>query len=119
MEKLKFINNRHETEWGYQLPDGRIIDLVDEDGKLALRYDRAFNLGTGEICPCDTHPEESTTLNDPTKQGGRTVHCYDEVYMNFSTRFRIDGRKLKHIKRFFLKKGFNVTTEAILHQYCA
>ncbi len=119
MERLKFINDRHETEWGYQFPDGRIIDLIDENGKFALKYDRAFNLRTGEIYPCNTHPEESTTLNELTKQGGRTVHCYDEVDMNFSTRFRIDEKKLKRIKRFFLQKGFNVTTEAILHQYCA
>ena len=117
MDTLKFIKDRHETEWGYQLPDGRIIDMMNENGHFALKYDRPFNLQTGEVFPYDTQPDGCVTLNDLTAQGGRTVHCYDEVDMNFSTRFKLDDKKLRRIKKFFAKRGFNVTTEAVKHQF--
>ena len=117
MNTLKIIKTRHDTAWGYQLPDGRIIDLLNAKGKFALTYNRAFDLKTGEIYPVGEHPEGSVTLNDLDKQGGKTVHCYDEHDMNFGIRFKLDEKKLLRIKRHFAKRGFQVTTEAIRHQY--
>ena len=117
MDKLKFVNSRLETAWGFQLPDGRIIDLLNPNGSFALRYNRAFNLKTGEVFPEDEHPDGSVTLNDLTKEGGTTVHCYDEVELNYGVRFKLTQDKLEKIKKFFAKKGFDVTNEAIIHQY--
>ena len=117
MDKLKFVNSRLETAWGFQLPDGRIIDLMNEKGVFSLHYNRAFDLKTGEVFPEGEHPEGSVTLNDLTKEGGKTVHCYDEVDLNYGVRFRLTQDKLEKIKKFFAKKGFNVTKEAIIHQY--
>ena len=116
-ETLHFINSRHETEWGYQLPDGRIIDLLDAEGFFALKYDRAFNLQTGEVFPEGKHPDGSVTLNDLNHQGGKTVHCYDEVVLNYSHRYVLSPGGLKIIQKRFAKKGYNVTKEAIQHQY--
>ena len=116
-QTLHFINSRHETEWGYQLPDGRIIDLLDAKGYFALKYDRAFNLQTGEVFPEGKHPDGSVTLNDLNYQGGKTVHCYDEVILNYSHRYVLSPGGLKMIQRRFAKKGYNVTKEAIQHQY--
>jgi len=119
MNTLNFIKDRHETAWGYQLPDGRIIDLLNENGKFYLSYDRSFSLQTGEVFPYGVHPKGSVTLNDLNKQGGQTVHCYDEVDLNFGTRFRIDEKKLNNIIERFAKKGFQVSKDAVLHQYNA
>lgn len=117
METLRFIKDRSETEWGYQLPDGRIIDLLDEEGHFFVKYDRPFNLQTGEVFPYNTHPEGSVTLNDLNKQGGKTVHCYNEVDLNYSAKFKLNEKILQRIREFFAKHGYNVTTEAISHQY--
>lgn len=117
METLRFIKDRSETEWGYQLPDGRIIDLLDEEGHIFVKYDRPFNLKTGEVFPYNTHPDGSVTLNELNTQGGKTVHCYDEVDLNYGVRFKLTTKKLEEIKKFFSKKGFEVTNEAIIHQY--
>lgn len=92
MEILRFIKDRSETEWGYQLPDGRIIDLLDEEGHFFVKYDRPFNLQTGEVFPYNTHPEGSVTLNDLNKQGGKTVHCYNEVDLNYSAKFKLNEK---------------------------
>lgn len=117
METLKFVNSRYDTAWGYQLPDGRIIDQTKPDGTFALRYDRAFNLQTGEVFPEGVHPEGSVTLNALRGQGGKTVHCYDEVDLNYSNKYVLTAQGLKNIQKRFAKKGYNVTREAILHQY--
>ena len=117
MDKLKFVNSRLETAWGFQLPDGRIIDLLNTNGSFALSYDRAFNLQTEEVFPVGEHPKDSVTLNDLTKQGGKTVHCYNEVDLNYGVRFKLNKTKLERIKKYFAKKGFHVTEEAVIHQY--
>lgn len=117
METLHFINSRYETSWGYQLPDGRIIDLCNDENVFVLQYDRAFNLQTGEVFPEGEHPEGSVTLNSLRGKGGKTVHCYDEVNLNYSQRYVLTQQGLKNIQRRFAKKGYNVTKEAILHQY--
>ena len=47
MDKFLYIKDRSEAQWGFQLNDGRIISLFDENNQFHLRFDDVIDLETG------------------------------------------------------------------------
>lgn len=128
MDKIKFVKTRFETRMGWQLNDGRIIDIHS----LNWNYGKPFNIETGEIDNTyyppkvykgkdglpDYAPDGFTTLNNLRVQGnGEEVCCYDEFGMNLGE--RPDIGRMDEIIAIFKEHGFNVTKEAILHNFYA
>lgn len=126
MEKIKFVKARNQAMWGYQLNDGRIIDRTN------LRYDKPFNLETGEIYEGDDMqltgknglpddaPEGFTTLNNLNAQKlGHEVYCYDEYNINLGNNPSMGDKDIDAIIAEFEEAGFKVTKAAILHNYYA
>ena len=117
MSKVNFVNDRQDCQRGYELPDGRIVVIVNTDSKFEMRYDTPFNLETGEI----GEGEDSTTLNDLSEQGiGKTVTCFDEYSIVFPDNHPMLSLKdIQSIIDEFKEHGFNVTAKAINHNYGA
>lgn len=135
MDKIKFVKSRFETSRGFQLNDGRIIAINKvETGNttIALRFDTPFNLETGEIYTGnnlqrsgknglpDDAPDGFTTLNNLKAQKlGHEVLCYDECYINLGENPNFGENVAKSVANRFKKQGFNVTVEALMHNYHA
>jgi len=118
MEKINFVKTRKDAQWGVQLSDGRIIEVLNKEGVFVLRFDTPFNLETGEIYKKEN--EHSVTLNSLLydKQGKR-IFCYDQADVDFGFIRTMSDARLNGIIRKFKKQGFNVTKEAILHNWNA
>ena len=128
MAKIQFVASRFEAQWGVQLNDGRIISVVDKDGKFLIRFDTPFNLETGEIGeeppyePFGSNilPEGFTDLNTLIREGkGKEVFCYDQFDVDLGWIRKMSDRRVKSIRETFRKNGFNVSEEAILHNFDA
>ena len=130
MDKIKFVKSRFETDNGYQLNDGRIIDIYS----LNWSYDKPFNLETGEIDNTfyprkkykgkdglpDYAPDGFTTLNNLKAQGnGHEVHCYDEYNINLGEHPNMGDKDIDDIIAEFEDAGYKVSKAAILHNYYA
>lgn len=134
MDKIKFVQSRFETSWGWQLNDGRIIEVMSEDKEHFINYATPFNIETGEIDRTayprkmykgkdglpDYAPEGFTTLNNLKAQGnGNEVHCYDEYNINLGVKPKMTERLIKTIIEEFEDAGFKITEDAILHNFYA
>ena len=137
MDKIKFVKSRFETSRGYQLDDGRIIaieEVVNGNTVMAIRFDTCFNLETGEIDHTfyphkkyngkdglpDYAPEGFTTLNNlKAQKNGHEVHCYDEYNIDCGYKPNFGEIVAKYVAYHFKKQGFNVTVEALMHNYHA
>lgn len=128
MKQFNFIQSRKDAQWGFQLTDGRIIELMNKEGKLLFQYDTPINLTTGEIgakpkfAPFkdgrDECPEGFTTLNNLHREGkGDTVYCYDFYDMELGYPKTMTIRRAIKLAKEFKKHGFNVTPQAIMHNY--
>lgn len=128
MERLNFIKTRKDAQWGFQLNDGRIIEVMTKEGKLLFRYDTPINLNTGEIGEEPEYrpavkdrkrcPEGFTTLNDLKKEGkGDTVYCYDCLRVDLGYPKTMTIRKSLRLARELRQKGFNVSSVAIMHNF--
>lgn len=128
MRQFNFIQSRRDAQWGFQLNDGRIIEVINKAGKFLLSYDTPINLTTGEIgekseyTPTPKKTEEIpagfTTLNIlmQTKQG-KTVYCYDEYDIDLGHPKIMTIRKAVKLAKEFMKHGFNVSSTAIMHNF--
>lgn len=116
MKKIKFATDRSQVQRGVQLTDGRIVPVVNLDGKFVVTYEVPFNLETGEIY--DEPNKLSTTLNEQCKNGAKNVFCYDSYDINLGNRFDLD-EKIEDVMREFSEHRFNVTKAAIMHNYVA
>lgn len=132
MRKIKFVASRFDACWSYKLSDGRLIEIMSLDGKFSINYNTPFNLETGEIAELpkdapimgrdlpDYAPEGFTTLNNLKAQGnGETVYCYDEHDVYVGCRPVMTATKVEKILKNFKKHGFNVTADALHHNYSA
>lgn len=130
MRKIKFISSRYDAEWSFQLNDGRIIEVLRFDlsepnnpifnpsPRFAILYDTPFCLETGEIYDRQNAPKDATSLNDLVRLGlGKTVYCYDSFDVDLGWVRSMTQNRVDKICRAFKKKGFNVTPEAVWHQY--
>ena len=119
MNKVTFVNDRQECQRGYQLPDGRIVVVVNTKGEFEIRYDTPFNVESGEI----GESENATTLNDLYASGiGKDVYCYDEYYIEIEGdcgTVELTEDDVESICAEFEQSGFNVTPEAVWHNYDA
>lgn len=116
MDKIRFVKSRFETSNGYQLNDGRIIDV----NSLNWSSDKPFNLETREIHDGLDIPDGFTTINELRKQGnGHEVHCYDEYNINLGEHPQLNDKRIKEIIAEFEEAGHKVTKKAIMHNYCA
>lgn len=116
MKKIKFATDRSQVQRGVQLTDGRIVPVVNLDGEFVVTYEVPFNLETGEIY--DEPNKLSTTLNEQCKNGAKDVFCYDQYDIYLGYDFYIEDI-IDDVINEFKQHGFNVTKEAILHNYSA
>lgn len=134
MKKIKFVKTRFETDWGYQLNDGRIIEVMSDDKECFINFATPFNLDTGEIDNTfyppkkykgknglpDYAPDGFTTLNNLKAQGnGHEVHCYDEYDIDLGNHPAMGDKDIDDIIAEFEDAGYKVTKAAILHNYYA
>lgn len=121
MEKINFVKTRKEAQWGVQLSDGRIIEVLNKGGELVLRFDTPFNLETGEILKSAKEcPEGFITLNAIlSEKRGKRVFCYDEFDVDLGFIRTMSDSRINGIIRKFKKNGFNVTKEAIMYNWNA
>ena len=128
MKTLQFTNNRANVSRGYQLPDGRII-VIDNGGKMMMNFATPFNLETGEVGETPAYtpsvkdlpaiPQGFTTLNNLIKNGiGKEVFPYNEYDIDLG-RVHLEKHQIEKICKEFRENGFEVTEEAILHNYAA
>ncbi len=121
MKQLRFIKNRKDAQWAFQLTDGRMFEVLNKEGKLLLRYDTPINLATGEIGekqPSMNIPEGFTTLNKLKEEGkGETVYCYDEYDIDLGMPKTMTIRRAVRLAGEFKKHGFNVSSAAIMHNF--
>ena len=103
----KIVRSRKDCSWGFQLNDGRIILVADE--KFRLRFDEPIMVD-GQI----------TTLNDLLREGkGKEVFPYEEYDINVKGARNLTDKDLIRIQKRFKKNGFNVSFEALFHNYHA
>ena len=119
MAHLNFIQSRKDAQWGFQLNDGRIIELMNKDGKLLFKYDTPINLITGEIGKQNTKLQEGfTTLNMLIKEKkGITVFCYDYYNIELGYPKTMTIRRALKLANEFRHHGFNVSSVAIMHNF--
>lgn len=130
MKQFRFIENRKDAQWSFQLSDGRLIEVMTLEGKFVFKYDTPINLETREIGEQPTYspvasddkhlPDGFTTLNQLTKKKlGKTVYCYDEHDICLGYKPNMTIKKSIRIAKQFQKNGFMVTPQAIMHNYDA
>lgn len=134
MDKIKFVKSRFETSRGFQLNDGRIIEVMGKDERSFIDFATPFNLETGEIDRTfyppkkykgknglpDYAPEGFTTLNNLNAQKlGHDVYCYDEYDIDLGEHPQLNDKEVKAIIAEFEEAGYKVTKKAIMHNYCA
>lgn len=107
-KNYKVVESKKDYTRGFQLNDGRIILVADE--KYRLRFDEPIMVD-GEV----------TTLNDLKANGkGKEVFPYEEYAINnIKGENNLSDKDLLRIQRKFKKNGFNVTFEALFHNYQA
>lgn len=113
-EYVEFVSSAAETTRGEQLPDGRIVNIYRKDGTIH-KYDRAFDLKTGELYPEGEFPLGSVRLNDLHTT---EVHCYKEARYyeeKYVDEVTVGPRLVKKIQKFFEQEGYKVKKEAIEH----
>lgn len=129
MKKIKFIKSRKDAQWSFLLNDGRLIEILGFEG-FSIKYDTPFSLETDEIIGRspewprfgaslpDYVPDGYTTLNNLTAQGlGDTVYCYEQYDINMGRPDSLSKKQVKVICDEFNANGFNVTPEAVLHNF--
>ena len=107
-KNFKYVESKKDYTRGFQLNDGRIILIADE--KYRLRFDEPIEVD-GQI----------TTLNDLLREGkGKEVFPYEEYDINNVRGAKnLTDKDLLRIQKKFKKNGFNVTFEALFHNYHA
>lgn len=131
MEKINFIASRKDAQWSFRLIDGRLIEVLPFSGG-GLMYDVPFSLETGEIIKRspewprfgdglpDYVPDGYTTLNNLKAQGmGDTVHCYDEYEIMLGRPMWLSDSRVAELCKEFKEHGFDVTPQAIMHNFMA
>lgn len=125
MEKtkyVKFAEDRSEVVRGVMIPDGRIVVLID-DNKYIMRYDAVFNLKTGRIVKtkkADGKKYVSLNWYIQNRINLDDVQCFDEYNIaDLGYPTSLSDAKVNKIVRKFRAHGFNVTKEAVMHQYGA
>ena len=120
MKKIQFSDSRFLIQRGVQLEDGRIIVVVDSNGKFLLRYEDPFDLSTGVVYEPSDAPKNAMTLNKIIGANlGHDVFCYDEVSLKLGWIRTMNEKRIKKIQRYFANNGISITKEAILHNYNA
>ena len=126
-KKLRTVADRSETQSGVLLTDGRIISLFNEDNEFYLRWDFPIDLETMTYEPRladENNGEISLNSLDRTVIAGE-VKCYDECHYNrdiYPEAFTCPEQErleIDRIESFFKKNGYNVSREAIEHNFNA
>lgn len=120
MKHLNFIESRKDAQWSFQMNDGKLIEILNKEGKMVIDFATPFNMETGEIYDRKSAPAGAVTLNDLVREGkGKRVYCYDEADVDFGFIRTMSARRVASIVNKFKKMGFNVTPQAILHNWDA
>ena len=116
--KIQFKSDKSEVQWGVKLIDGRIVPIVNIDDEYVFRFDTPFNYETGEIYR--EKKDNSTDLNEQIRENGAyEVFCYDEYSIDLGLYPKITGKLIDEVISDFKKHGFNVSADALHHNYNA
>jgi hypothetical protein len=120
MKKLEFIEEKEYQT--LQLPNGKLVDVryfrynckVDLENETCISFDEVEEYNTSNL----------PTFNELVKQGiVNEVSCVEnfainQVYKN-RPKVGLTDKKITSLINKFKKNGFNVTKDAILHNYNA
>ena len=124
-KRIIFVNDRHDTQRGIQLSDGRIISMFNKNNEFYIRFDDVIDLTNGVII---RHDGKDLTEDDIAKgyttfnrliadKKAKEVYCYDELDFNmpiYSNDPNIDKiANADEICEYFHNNGYNVTAEAV------
>jgi len=124
---LRTVADRLDTQYGVLLTDGRIISLYNEDNQFYLRWDFPIDLETMTYEPRladENNGEISLNSLDRIVIAG-VVKCYDEcnyyhgTYPEDFTCPEQERLEINRIEAFFKDNGYNVSREAIEHNFNA
>lgn len=120
MAKINYINSRKDAQWAFKLNSGKLIEVLNKEGHFVIRYDTPFNLKNGHIYEGKRVPKTAVTLNSLRRdKQGDTVFCYDKHEISLGFIKGLTEKRIGEVMRKFKRAGFNVTKEAILHNYDA
>lgn len=122
MKPIKFVESRKDAKWSFHLKDGRNIEVISLDNpcNLQISYDTEIDLDNGiayeryEIIPSNA---KVTTFNELMKKGLGHMQYITDEYQVFVGHRKLSPRKIKAIIKEFKDNGFNVTEDAIMHNY--
>ena len=100
------------------LPDGSMVDVYD------VRYDSKVDIENHKyLLPCDEGYNESElpTFNDLYANGTMKKEgtCIENEYDYTTKKWSLSKSDIESIMQEFKENGFNITKEAILHNYTA
>ncbi len=123
MKKIRFVKERSDAQWIFKMNDGRMIEIMNLKGEMVIRYDTPFELNTGIIYPKGSKVPKGVkliTLNDLAEaKMGDTIYIYDEYEVMVGYPRTMSEKRIERICNKFRKNGFNVTPDAIKHNYHA
>ena len=115
MEKLKFIQEKSYR--CFQLPNGKLVDVY------SCNYDAKVDLEEETFCSCcekEYSNIELPTFNELVDKGiVKEVSCIERSYDVYPEDFDLSEQDYLDIIKEFEKNGFNVTLEALKHNYRA
>jgi hypothetical protein len=124
--KLRMVGDRADTQRGVLLTDGRIISLFNENNQFYLRWDFPIDLETMTYEPrLADESKGEVSLNTLTERKivAGEVYCYDEciyyrhIYPEAFTCPEQERLEIDRIESFFRDNGYNVSREAIEHNF--
>lgn len=122
MLQVRLLQDKNECEWGVRINEG-IIPVI-KNGKFVLNWESKFTIDgdllTLYIYP-EPAPENATCLNQLNKENKiiEETHCYDEYDIDLGYPDELSDDDIIRIAQEFKEHGFNVTENAIWHNYTA
>ena len=107
MKTPTFHKTRFDCQRGLKLTDGRIIEIQDKQGNLTMRFNDEFLL------------DNITTTGNYLIENKQAVEVfpYEEYNIRLNRIINLSEKKINKILDEFKKNNFNVTREAIEHNY--
>ena len=105
------LRDKSECVWGVQTKYG-IIPIIDGSNKFVMRWDTEFQI---------EGVEGSFTLNGMRKDGlvECEVHCYGEYDVELGWIKTMSSARVRKIIKEFKEHGFNVSEDAVRHNFDA
>ena len=120
VKKLALLQDKQDCELGVRIEQG-IIPIFSFEKGMSIHWDMPIEIVGNEILVHDKPNENTTTLNQLNSEGKiieetRPFNEYD-VYLGYPNELTRDD--IVRIRIEFAEHGFDVTEEAIMHNYNA